>query len=102
MVRRNITIVTSKGIWSVYKNAYPDIIIGFKGRDNKKKQGKWVGTITFRDPALRSKCFFFTIYIACLCFRIYLSAISTISYYFLSEEVRKIILFCAPLKSKIT
>ena len=55
MVRCNITVVTSKGIWSVYQNSPPDIVIGYKGKDKKGKQGKWVGTITFRDPSLRSK-----------------------------------------------
>ena len=55
MVRQNISVVMSKGIWSIYENAQPDIVIGYKGRDKKKRQGKWVGTMTFRDPALRSK-----------------------------------------------
>ena len=55
MVCRNISVVVSKSIWSIYENAQPDIVIGYKGRDKKKRQGKWVGTITFRDPTLRSK-----------------------------------------------
>ena len=61
MVRWNVSVVTSKGIWSIYENARPDIVIGYKGRDKKKKQGKWVGTITFRDPALWSKFKFINI-----------------------------------------
>ena len=55
MTWRNITVVTSKGVWSVYPEVRPDIVIGYKGKDEKKNQGKWVGTRKFRDPALRSK-----------------------------------------------
>ena len=61
MVRRNVSVVMSKGIWSIYENAQLDIVIWYKGRDKKKKQGKWVGTITFHDPALRSKLKFVNI-----------------------------------------
>ena len=61
MVHRNVSVVMSKGIWSIYENAQPDIVIGYKETDKKKKQGRWVGTITFCDPALRSKLKFIKI-----------------------------------------
>ena len=61
MVCQNVSVVTSKDIWSIYENAQPDIVIRYKGRDKKKKQGKWVGTITFHDPAVWSKLKFIKI-----------------------------------------
>ena len=65
MVCQNISVVMSKGIWSIYENAQPDIVIGYKGRDKKKRQGKWVRTITFCDPALQSKLKFKIKYFLC-------------------------------------
>ena len=56
-LRRNITIVTSKEIWSVYARAKPDLVICYRGKDQNKPKhpGKWIGTCPFKGAKVRSK-----------------------------------------------
>ena len=60
--RCNITVMTSKQIWSLYPDANPNIVIGFKGKDPNKDNhpGRWVGTYKFRDASVRSKFYMLT------------------------------------------
>ena len=55
--RRNITVVTSKEVWSVYPQAKPDLVICYWGKDQNKPKhsGKWIGTCPFRGAKVRSK-----------------------------------------------
>ena len=55
--RCNVTVVTSKCIWSLYPDANPNIVVAFRGKDPNRPEhpGRWWGTNKFKDTTVRSK-----------------------------------------------
>ena len=58
--RKNITIVTSKEIWSLYPKCKPDLVLGYIGKDLNKANhlGRWVRTNHFRQTTSRRELIF--------------------------------------------